>query len=61
VVTGDIDAEAVEDLIILCVRYHRLRAETPAASPDGIGACKLAAVPCDAGADADDDPAIRPG
>jgi hypothetical protein len=25
VVTGDIDADAVEDLIAICVRYHRLR------------------------------------
>ena len=31
VVTGDIDAGAVEDLIALCVRYHRLR--TAAAGP----------------------------
>ncbi len=29
VVTGDIDPAAVEDLILLCVRYHRLRAGAP--------------------------------
>jgi hypothetical protein len=29
VVTGDVDAGAVEDLIGLCVRYHRLCAGTP--------------------------------
>ena len=29
VVTGDVDPGAVEDLIALCVRYHRLRAGTP--------------------------------
>jgi Domain of unknown function (DUF222) len=61
VVTGDIDAGAVEDLIGLCVRYHRLRTETPTASHDGIGACKLAAVSGSSGADAGNDPAIPPG
>jgi hypothetical protein len=34
VVTGDIDAGAVEDLILLCVRYHRLRTQDAA---DGNG------------------------
>ena len=29
VVTGEVDAGAVEELIALCVRYHRLRAGTP--------------------------------
>jgi len=29
VVTGDIDPGAVEELILLCVRYHRLRTGTP--------------------------------
>jgi hypothetical protein len=29
VVTGDVDAGAVEELIVLCVRYHRLRADAP--------------------------------
>jgi len=28
VVTGDIDPDAVEDLIVLCVRYHRIRTST---------------------------------
>jgi hypothetical protein len=59
VVTGDIDAGAVEDLIGLCVHYHRLRTETCPADHDGIGACQLAVVP--GGADADDDPAVPPG
>jgi hypothetical protein len=36
VVTGDIDAGAVEELIALCVRYHRIRiARAPAAGRDG--------------------------
>jgi uncharacterized protein DUF222 len=30
VVTGDIDAGAVEDLIALCVSYHRIRTQAPA-------------------------------
>jgi len=30
VVTGDIDPGAVEDLIALCVSYHRIRTQTPA-------------------------------
>jgi hypothetical protein len=29
VVVGDIDTDAVEDLIVLCVRYHQIRANTP--------------------------------
>jgi hypothetical protein len=29
VVTGDVDAGAVEDLIALCVDYHRIRTGTP--------------------------------
>ena len=33
VVTGDIDAGAVEELIALCVRYHRLRT-APGPAPD---------------------------
>ena len=33
VVTGDIDAGAVEELIALCVRYHRLRTAPGPASP----------------------------
>jgi hypothetical protein len=32
VVVGDVDAGAVEDLIGLCVRYHRLRAGNPGAA-----------------------------
>ena len=32
VVTGDIDAGAVEELILLCVRYHRLRTQDAADS-----------------------------
>jgi hypothetical protein len=36
VVTGDLDAGAVEELIALCVRYHRIRtAQAPAAGRDG--------------------------
>jgi len=38
VVIGDIDAGAVEDLIALCVRYHRIRTQAPASDPDGAGA-----------------------
>ena len=38
VVIGDIDAGAVEDLIALCVRYHRIRTQAPASDPDGDGA-----------------------
>jgi len=38
VVTGDIDAGAVEELILLCVRYHRIRTRGPAtATPGGAG------------------------
>jgi hypothetical protein len=38
VVTGDIDAGAVEELIAICVRYHRLRTGGPAAAaPDPTG------------------------
>ena len=36
VVTGDIDPGAVEELIGLCVRYHRLRTQAPA-GPRGSG------------------------
>jgi hypothetical protein len=35
VVTGDIDPAAVEDLIVLCVEYHRLRTQAPTGMPDG--------------------------
>jgi Domain of unknown function (DUF222) len=42
VVTGDIDPAAVEDLILLCVRYHELRTQTspadPAPAPDPVPA-----------------------
>jgi len=44
VVTGDVDAGAVEELILLCVRYHRIRIRTrePAtATPDGAGSLDL--------------------
>ena len=34
VVTGDVDPGAVEELIGLCVRYHRLRTQRPATGPD---------------------------
>ena len=34
VVTGDVDPGAVEELISLCVRYHRLRTQRPATGPD---------------------------
>ena len=30
VVVGDIDPDAVEELILLCVRYHRTRTSAPA-------------------------------
>ena len=33
VVTADIDPAAVEDLILLCVRFHELRTQTPPADP----------------------------
>ena len=33
VVTGDIDPAAVEDLILLCVRYHQLRTQATPADP----------------------------
>ena len=33
VVTGDIDPAAVEDLILLCVRFHELRTQAPPADP----------------------------
>jgi hypothetical protein len=36
VVLGDLDPGAVEDLVLLCVRYHRLRAGTP--DPAGLPA-----------------------
>jgi hypothetical protein len=38
VVTGDIDVGAVEDLILLCVRYHRLRTQGGPDIPDDTGA-----------------------
>jgi hypothetical protein len=42
VVTGDVDAGAVEELILLCVRYHRIRTREPAtATPDGTGSLDL--------------------
>ncbi len=41
VVTGDVDPGAVEELIALCVCYHRLRTGTP----DPAGATGSAAVP----------------
>ncbi len=44
VVTGDIDPGAVEELIGLCVRYHRLRTQAPA-GPRGSGPRDGAAVP----------------
>jgi hypothetical protein len=38
VVTADIDARAVEDLILLCVRYHRLRTQGGPDTPDDTAA-----------------------
>jgi hypothetical protein len=46
VVTGDVDAGAVDELIVLCVRYHRIRMRIPdpahatssSDTPDGAGA-----------------------
>jgi hypothetical protein len=46
VVTGDLDAGAVEELIVLCVRYHRIQMKIPdpahatrsSDTPDGAGA-----------------------
>jgi len=38
VVTGDIEVGAVEDLILLCVRYHRLRTQGGPGNPDDTGA-----------------------
>jgi hypothetical protein len=32
VVTGDIDPDAAEELIVLCVRYHQIRTQAPAAT-----------------------------
>ena len=48
VITGDVDPGAVEDLIVLCVRYHRIRTSTaePAdvpASPDTSGSAIIRA------------------
>ena len=41
VVTGDVDAGAMEELILLCVRYHCIRTGIPglgsAGTPDGTG------------------------
>ena len=41
VVTGDVNAGAMEELILLCVRYHCIRTGTPrlgsAGTPDGTG------------------------
>ena len=37
VVTADIDPAAVEDLILLCVRYHELRTQAPPADPAPAG------------------------
>ncbi len=37
VVIGDIDASAVEELILLCVRYHSLRTQAQAADQDSVG------------------------
>ena len=46
VVTGDIDAGAVEELIALCVRYHRLRtAPGPAPRPPAAPELPAAAAP----------------
>jgi hypothetical protein len=38
VVTGDLDAGAVDELIVLCVQYHRIRAQVPSVgTPGGAG------------------------
>jgi len=37
VVTGDIDPGAVEELIVLCVQYHRVREQAAPGDPDGTG------------------------
>ena len=37
VVTGDIDPAAVEELIVLCVRYHQVRTRAPAADQAAAG------------------------
>jgi Domain of unknown function (DUF222) len=37
VVTGDVDPGAVEELILLCVRYHRVREQAAPGDPDGTG------------------------
>jgi Domain of unknown function (DUF222) len=47
VVTGDVDPGAVEDLIVLCVRYHRIRTSTtaPADVPASPGTSASAITP----------------
>ena len=37
VVTADIDPGALEDLIVLCVRYHAIRPKPPAPPPEPRG------------------------
>ncbi len=63
VVTGDIDAGAVEELIALCVRYHRLRTAPGPASP-APGAPGTTGTPgdgdCGPGSDGSDGGAVVP-
>jgi Domain of unknown function (DUF222) len=48
VVTGDIDPGAVEELILLCVRYHHIRSQ---ASPDGPDRTDAGSTDADSAAD----------
>jgi Domain of unknown function (DUF222) len=50
VVTCDIDAGAVEELICLCVRYHRVRTRGPLDTRDGTGSVVAAGSPVTSGA-----------
>ena len=45
VVTGDLDPGAVEDLIALCVRYHRLRTQDPTPGQDDTATTGPAGLP----------------
>jgi hypothetical protein len=48
VVTADVDAGAVEELIAICVRYHRLRTQpAPTAAPDRAGTPGTSQIPAD--------------
>jgi hypothetical protein len=57
VVTGDIDAGAVEELILLCARYHHLRTGADAPAPEAPGAGASASRARAAGAPASQAPA----